>query len=350
VGLGVVGIVFGALGVRDSFWQVVGHGLLVEIAAMMTGVLLGFLFGIPRSLQAGATQVERRYGVNTNLEQISDWLTKILVGVGLVQLGAIGSKLGAVINTVATGMGGSAPLAGALIIYSLSTGFFGGYLFTRTILTRTFSFYDEVMSRVDSAEQRAKQAEEVSTQTSADVKALTAADAVLAGSKDAVDADTLLALFRQASPSILAQVFTRAAHQRRANRITAKDVMARSIPVFRALCELDKPPRYHRNLGQLGYALKDQEPPDLAGAEAALTEAIAVRDANEGGEGYRLYEYNRALCRIARAPADGETEPTLRAQIYDDITAGRTDPAVQRAGLTDSEGRINAWLTRNGLT
>ncbi len=78
-----------------------GTALLVAATAMASGALLGFLFGIPRSLQADrdATREDSApLSQNTNLEQISDWLTKILVGVGLVQFGAIGSAAGRLIN------------------------------------------------------------------------------------------------------------------------------------------------------------------------------------------------------------------------------------------------------------
>jgi hypothetical protein len=81
--------------------------LLLSAAALVVGVFLGFLFGIPRSLQTenssgthpkegagtGAESNQEtpkpQYKANTNLEQISDWLTKILVGVGLTQFNNI---------------------------------------------------------------------------------------------------------------------------------------------------------------------------------------------------------------------------------------------------------------------
>src|SRR5262245_18087314 len=73
----------------------------IGAAALAGGVLVGFIFGIPRSLQedrpaatptdaagattpvAGTTGLTDRplaYAGNTSLEQISDWLTNILVG------------------------------------------------------------------------------------------------------------------------------------------------------------------------------------------------------------------------------------------------------------------------------
>jgi len=70
--------------------------LAVEMWSLATyafGFGIGFLFGIPRVLQRDVltpndytdrdNYIQR---VNTNLEQISDWLIKIIVGLGLVQL------------------------------------------------------------------------------------------------------------------------------------------------------------------------------------------------------------------------------------------------------------------------
>jgi predicted secreted protein len=64
------------------------------VCRLLIGGLLGFLFGIPRTLQQEASQAteqnrkdrpqETNYAVNTNLDQISDWLTKILVGVSQI--------------------------------------------------------------------------------------------------------------------------------------------------------------------------------------------------------------------------------------------------------------------------
>lgn len=50
---------------------------------------MGFVFGIPRINTTDAVVIGRPPRLvrpNSNLEQISDWLTKILVGVSLTQL------------------------------------------------------------------------------------------------------------------------------------------------------------------------------------------------------------------------------------------------------------------------
>ena len=77
-------------------WMTIGTGLFLAGAATLLGSVVGFLFGVPRkNLEAtdkaappastsGATPT--LYQPNTNLEQISDWLTKMIIGVGLVEI------------------------------------------------------------------------------------------------------------------------------------------------------------------------------------------------------------------------------------------------------------------------
>jgi hypothetical protein len=59
-----------------------GSGVLIAGGSILCGSFLGFIFGIPSILQ----DPEARFKYNDNLVQVSDWLTKIIVGVGLTQL------------------------------------------------------------------------------------------------------------------------------------------------------------------------------------------------------------------------------------------------------------------------
>jgi hypothetical protein len=65
-------------------------------ASGAVGAIFGFIFGIPRTLTSddGATDkgLRSRIVPNTNLEQVSDWLTKILIGATLVELKSIPSR------------------------------------------------------------------------------------------------------------------------------------------------------------------------------------------------------------------------------------------------------------------
>ena len=79
--------------------------------------------------------------VNTNLEQISDWLTKIIVGVTLVNIDSVAKNLETAASFIGKSLGGAEPesFALAILIYFSTTGLLGSYLLTRLFLQRAFS-------------------------------------------------------------------------------------------------------------------------------------------------------------------------------------------------------------------
>ena len=127
--------------------RILGMSALFGAAAVATGGLIGFLFGIPRSLteiettKSGTRTISGEPTVtpntslpNTNLEQISDWLTKVLVGVTLAQIGRIGPGAAGLFSSMSKALGaGSSGVAfvGALETYSIAIGFMFGWLTTR---------------------------------------------------------------------------------------------------------------------------------------------------------------------------------------------------------------------------
>ncbi len=130
---------------------VLGLSLSIAFAALFTGGIIGFLFGIPRRLQAANSTTASpndKYTDNTNLEEISDWLTKIIVGVTLVQLPAIEAKLNTLCLNLEKSFGSSFgkdsggfayTYSGAIIIFYFLCGFLAVYLWARTYLTETLS-------------------------------------------------------------------------------------------------------------------------------------------------------------------------------------------------------------------
>lgn len=138
--------------------------LLWSGAWFAVGSFIGFIFGIPRSLssdtartgaplpdtdrldtasglQAASTARGPSTAVNTNLEQISDWLTKIIVGVSLVNSEQIGDVMLRAARTMANSLGGGSAresLALAILVYFGVIGLLGGYLLTRLFLQRAF--------------------------------------------------------------------------------------------------------------------------------------------------------------------------------------------------------------------
>jgi hypothetical protein len=140
----------------------VGAGLVVAAASTLSGLLVGFVFGVPRALSQPAEPARERYGANTNLEQISDWLTKILVGVGLTQFRAIGEAAGRLFGNVAPlfGSRGDAPFAGALIVLFATLGFLLGWLAARLLLPVAMVAADREQRDIDRKLRQAKEAEQ----------------------------------------------------------------------------------------------------------------------------------------------------------------------------------------------
>jgi tetratricopeptide (TPR) repeat protein len=124
-----------------------GTLLLLSGAALVLGTLVGFLFGIPRTLQGDvADKTKRTYQVNTNLEQISDWLTKIIVGLTLVNLREIPNQIMTMNAYFAPAFGGGRSaevLVGGAAVYFSVTGFFWGYLGTRLYLAGAIPWADD---------------------------------------------------------------------------------------------------------------------------------------------------------------------------------------------------------------
>lgn len=148
---------------RDKFLPIMGMGVLVSLASLVAGLLVGFLFGIPKSPESARTQVksgqsqdqaaEGRQGHsaqaglrrNTNIEEISDWLTKIIVGLGIYELKKVPEFFRRLAAFLGPGFGdgpGSGALAVMLIVAFASSGFMLGYLLTVLFITRAIARVD----------------------------------------------------------------------------------------------------------------------------------------------------------------------------------------------------------------
>lgn len=160
------------LGQYPGWRAAIGVGIFIYLAAVGIGGLIGFLFSLPRVLTQGTAlssdgvktdqqlspQGKRLLQTNTNLERVSDWLTTMLVGVGLTQITAINEGLlrfrdfiasNAKVfpcQTMAAGSACAGPNAGSLpaiapfiLIVGLVAGFLGVYVFTRLKLVAAFN-------------------------------------------------------------------------------------------------------------------------------------------------------------------------------------------------------------------
>jgi hypothetical protein len=106
-----------------------GLYLLLAACAGSIGSITGFLFGIPHSTAIASTNSFRP---STNLEQVSDWLTKIIIGVGLVQADEIARRLADTGAFIAKSTPGLGPVLPQIIIIAFAAlGFFTCYIWTR---------------------------------------------------------------------------------------------------------------------------------------------------------------------------------------------------------------------------
>jgi hypothetical protein len=133
-------------------WYTVGArvqiALLWALACLAIGATVGFMFGIPRVVQPDNNQASdsvTQYRVNSSLEQIADWLTKIIVGLGLIQLTKLPGLLQGLASYIAAGFPDvvhAEVFALALVLYFLVFGFVSAYLMTRVFLVPAFKKAD----------------------------------------------------------------------------------------------------------------------------------------------------------------------------------------------------------------
>jgi hypothetical protein len=315
-------------------------GLVLAGASGFVGALLGFLFGIPRSLQndtqpsSNASNTDpkdkspsrrERYQANTNLEQISDWLTKILVGVGLTQINQIpdltkrfGSYFGPMLGGGTEGAG----FGVSVLVYFASNGFLFSYLWTRLFLAGELSRADtEVIELLRQNRQE---------QADIDAKALSLATQILNPRTpiDQVPVQEMKDAITAASPAIRVQLFFAAEDLRSKSWRTAEDKpkLERVVPIFEALIDSDKEEVYHENYAQLGYCLRDKVNPDYKAALKDIDTAIRIRD-RLGVSAHEQYELFRAACKILLDPDFAVGRPSsdvVRAEINRDLAKARS--------------------------
>ena len=170
---GLLAVLAGAL--LPPYYHAV-PALLWSLGFCVSGMLLGFLFGIPRTLPSGTVNMappdERAAGkgrpadeppaagtdvaagnasntlflgtptpmeINSNLVEVSDWLTKIIVGVGLIELKSLPGSARSMAAFIAPSLATDTPTAmavvGGIMLFFSVHGFLIGYLLTRIYLS-----------------------------------------------------------------------------------------------------------------------------------------------------------------------------------------------------------------------
>jgi hypothetical protein len=356
----LIGLVFFAFsGTREG----IGMAMLTAAASFSAGAFFGFLFGIPRVLafpqgeeMASLDDGRNRVAPNTNLEQISDWLTKILVGVGLVELGNIAGGVGHLAEGLAPSLGGGEvgyPVAVTLMISFTVIGFVGSYLFARLRLEGAFS----LSGLIELVERKAEQVEEAQEEVGekvqevrkiaeASARARLTVESQLQGGE--VTQDELVDALRRAPKADKVNAFYAAREMRRTNwRGGDKSLVARTIPIFEALVECDERGVFHRTHAELAYALKDQQTPDVERALKEIEQAIAIRGPKQEIR-YWPYELTRAWGKIKIDPAyrsGARSSDDLIAAVCLDLEVPMRTGTGFKAVKDDPD--ISRWIEQN---
>ena len=124
-----------------------GAACIWSLAYFVAGALIGMVFGVPnvppvkKDINDGTNKtVADAPFVSTNLAQISDWLTKVVIGAGLVEITKIPSFIVKVSLKMAVGVAVDlskipqvSMICVAILIYNTCFGFISGYLLMRII-------------------------------------------------------------------------------------------------------------------------------------------------------------------------------------------------------------------------
>lgn len=300
---GIAAILFNSI--RYQHWveglvaRSAGFGVLVAGAAFIVGVLIGFLFGFPSLSDksgAPANPPAKSLLYDTNLEQISEWLTKVILGASLVELSRLPPLVGDLSRYIAAAVepgyfhavhvsqashaayiNSSAPVATAILGYFWCCGMLYGYIYTK---------YEVVATAQTNAD---------------DPAALAAVDKWLSdpnGPGDDKARAAMMDLIRVASIAGKVRIFLKAEKYRKAG---TEEANGRALPIFQALVEADAQEVFHRNRSQYAQALMgrkhDPSNPneDWHHALDLLDDAIRIRD-HADDPGWRNYETLRAEC------------------------------------------------------
>ena len=329
-----------SIATRAEYWQngvvakAIGYGILVAGASFISGVLLGYLFGLqPTDNSKKSADQPSVPRAQTNLVEIADWLTKIILGAGLVQLTrlpkpiwefATSMSVGVAVNSASLDETPNPAIALAIMGFFSTCGLLYGYLWTR---------YEDA----------------VTSYGAGDASAAALVTLWLNGHPPP-DEQTRLKMIdavKNASSTARMRIYLQAEKYRKSS---TEEVNERSAPVFQALVEADSEGVFHRNRAQCALALMgrkkdlDKLSDDWSDAFALLNDAIRIRDLSDE-PGWHEYEFARAVCQITLdpnfkkdLPSDAQTIQSIQA----DLDKANDVPDATK-NLIDKDQVVSKW-------
>lgn len=156
--LGLIPVVGYPIFIPEIGGQIIFIGVLLALASFITSFFTGTLFGMPNRNRV--TVKENDYAFNNSLYDVSDWLTKIMVGLGLINL----KEIPVYFINLGQSVSMSTKYKGELLnIYAISTviyfGFLGlyiGYNYMRLVLSNKYKKADNRLLRKALEEEKEK--------------------------------------------------------------------------------------------------------------------------------------------------------------------------------------------------
>jgi hypothetical protein len=145
--LGMVPVVGFPITIQEMGGKILFIGLTLGIAAFISSFFLGTLFGMPkRNNQKG-----KNNSFNNSLLDISDWLTKIIVGLALVNLKEIPDYIISFGEYIRVASKYDSKLLNiytiGILFYFGFLGLFIGYNYMRLVLSNKYKFADDILIR-----------------------------------------------------------------------------------------------------------------------------------------------------------------------------------------------------------
>ncbi|MDR6846678.1 pYEATS domain-containing protein [Flavobacterium granuli] len=145
--LGMIPVVGFPITIQEMGGKILFIGLTLGITAFISSFFLGTLFGMPKR----NNKKEKNNSLNNSLLDISDWLTKIIVGLVLVNLKEIPDYIISFGEYIRIASKYDSQLLNiytiGILFYFGFLGLFIGYNYMRLVLSNKYKFADDILIR-----------------------------------------------------------------------------------------------------------------------------------------------------------------------------------------------------------
>jgi hypothetical protein len=115
-----------------TYGQALSESVMLSLATGAIGAILAFLFAVPRYISTPESGEVKNTVIrpNNNFQEVSDWLTKIIIGIGLVQIRPIITQLNNLITWTSETFHLPGAYVGCIATLYVVCGFMIGYIWT----------------------------------------------------------------------------------------------------------------------------------------------------------------------------------------------------------------------------